>query len=94
MNVHFSSKTEEWETPQAFFEEIQAEFNLEIDVCATHENHKLSKFWTKTFDGLSTDWQGIRGWMNPPYGRTIGKWVEKAATGGGKHCCGFTSCTN
>ena len=79
-SVHFSSATSEWETPRAFFNEIQKTYRLDIDVCATRENTKCVRWWDKNEDGLSKDWTGIRGWMNPPYGREIGKWVEKAAT--------------
>lgn len=84
MNVHFSSKSDEWETPQDFFDGVQKEFGLTLDVCATNENHKLWDWFTKEDDGLAQDWKGWRCWMNPPYGREIGKWVEKAATGGGQ----------
>lgn len=82
MNVHFSSKTPEWETPQGVFDVLNEEFKLKVDVCATGENAKLSSFFTKDDDGLSKNWRGLRCWMNPPYGREIGKWIEKAATGG------------
>lgn len=81
-SVHFSSKTDQWETPQDFFNSVQVEFKLNLDVCATNENHKLWDWFTKIDDGLSQDWKGWRCWMNPPYGREISKWVEKAATGG------------
>lgn len=83
-NIHFSSKSMEWETPQDFFDKIQKEFNLELDVCATNDNHKLYDWWTKEDDGLSQNWKPWRCWMNPPYGREIGKWVEKASTVGAK----------
>lgn len=82
MNVHFSSKTDDWATPQDFFDKVQKEFGLEIDVCASEENTKLPLYYTQAMDGLSRSWVGARCWMNPPYGREIGKWVEKAATGG------------
>jgi len=82
VSVHFSSKTPEWETPQEFFDELDWEFVLNADVCATKENRKCEAFWSKEDDGLSQDWTGIRAWMNPPYGREIGKWVKKAAMGG------------
>lgn len=81
-DVHFSSKTVEWETPKDFFEKVNAEFLLDSDVCATLENRKREAFWSKEDNALSQDWSGIRGWMNPPYGTEIAKWVEKAATGG------------
>lgn len=78
-NVHFSSKTDDWETPQAFFDEVNAEFNLNLDVCATDLNHKCDTWLTKESDGLKSDWYGWRCWMNPPYGREIGNWVKKAS---------------
>lgn len=37
MNVHFSSKTDLWATPQAFFDELDKEFHFETDVCAVSE---------------------------------------------------------
>ena len=73
----FSSKTAEWETPQAFFDLLNAQYHFETDVCATHENAKCKHYFTKEEDGLSKDWQGVC-WMNPPYGREIGAWVKKA----------------
>jgi phage N-6-adenine-methyltransferase len=80
--VHYSSKTVIWATPQALFDELNAEFNLDVDVCALEENAKLPVYFTPEQDGLAQDWSGLRCWMNPPYGREISKWVEKAATGG------------
>ena len=39
MNVHFSSKTDMWATPQDTFDALAAEFGpFELDVCATPEN--------------------------------------------------------
>ena len=54
------------------------------DVCATKENAKVLHYFSKEQDGLKQDWTDLDCWMNPPYGRQIGKWVEKAATGGAK----------
>jgi site-specific DNA-methyltransferase (adenine-specific) len=71
-----------WETPPAFFDAVQKEFHLNLDVCATEQNKKCVVFFTKEMDGLSLSWASWRCWMNPPYGREIGKWVAKAATGG------------
>ena len=73
----FSSKTDEWETPQNLFDELNKEFKFELDVCADFENHKCNYYFDKAKNGLSADWWG-RCWMNPPYGREIGKWVKKA----------------
>lgn len=76
-SVHFSSKTDLWETPQAFFDALNSEFGFTLDVCAIPENAKCERFFTQTEDGLSQTWEGIC-WMNPPYGREIKKWVRKA----------------
>lgn len=75
--VMFSSKTDLWETPQDLFDELNDEFGFDIDVCATKENAKCSRYFTKEQNGLLQDWDGVV-WCNPPYGREIGKWVEKA----------------
>lgn len=40
--------------------------------------------YTVEDDGLSKDWGGHRVFCNPPYGRLIGRWVEKAAKEGMK----------
>lgn len=77
MNVHFSSKTDLWYTPQAFFDDLNKEFCFELDVCATTDNAKCSRFFTESDDGLQQKWSGVV-WMNPPYGRTIGRWMQKA----------------
>ena len=77
-NVHFSSKTDLWSTPQDLYDKLNEEFNFTLDPCATAENHKTDKYFTKEDDGLLQDWSNERVFMNPPYGREIGKWVKKA----------------
>ncbi len=77
IDVHFSSNTDLWETPQDFFDRLNDEFGFELDVCALPENAKCPRFFTPEDDGLQQEWKGIC-WMNPPYGRQIGNWVRKA----------------
>lgn len=77
LSVHFSSKTGVWETPRQLFEKLDTEFNFTLDVCALPENAKCRRYFTPEADGLKQVWSGVC-WMNPPYGREIGKWVEKA----------------
>jgi len=72
-----SSLTPEWGTPQDFFDELNAEFGFTVDVCADDWNHKVDHYFTVEDDGLSQEWHGVV-WMNPPYGREIGKWMAKA----------------
>lgn len=74
----FSSKTDLWETPQEFFNEMNKEFDFTTDVCAIPENAKCDCYFTPQVDGLKIAWTG-RCWCNPPYGREIGKWVKKAS---------------
>ena len=76
-DVLFSSKSVVWETPQDLFDKLNAEFHFDLDVCALPENAKCERYYTPEDDGLSQPWNGIC-WCNPPYGRTIGKWVQKA----------------
>jgi len=78
MSVHFSSKTNEWATPKDLFARLNDEFKFTLDPCATPENAKCAKFFTKEDDGLKQSWGDERVFCNPPYGREIGKWVEKA----------------
>lgn len=80
--VIFSSKSEMWETPQDFFDSLDDEFHFTLDVCATRENAKCARFYTKEVDGLHQPWDGVV-WCNPPYGREIGKWVFTAAVASG-----------
>ena len=72
-----SSLTDEWATPLDLFETLNQEFSFDLDVCADSWNHKTERYFTKSDDGLSQQWTGTC-WMNPPYGREIGKWMKKA----------------
>lgn len=76
-NIHFSSKTDLWATPQDFFDKYNQIYNFDIDVCALPENAKCLIYFTPEQDGLKQKWYG-KCWMNPPYGRTIKHWVKKA----------------
>lgn len=72
----FSSDKVEYETPLSLFEPLQNEFNLSVDVCASHLNHKCDTYYTLEDDALTKDWLG-NCWMNPPFSRNLGKWVKK-----------------
>jgi phage N-6-adenine-methyltransferase len=80
----FTSTTDDWATPQDFFDKLDKEFHFDLDVCADSNNHKCEKYFTKEQDGLSQEWEGMV-WCNPPYGREIGDWVAAVAAhpGGG-----------
>jgi phage N-6-adenine-methyltransferase len=72
-----SSLTDQWATPQYVFDVLNEEFGFTLDVCADRTNHKCDRYYTEEDDGLQQPWEGVC-WMNPPYGKEIGKWVRKA----------------
>lgn len=75
----FSSKSNEWETPQDLFDALNKEFHFTLDPASTHENAKCKKHYTAIEDGLKQDWSGETVFCNPPYGRQLHLWIEKAA---------------
>lgn len=78
MHTAGPAKSENWETPLAFFHKLDAEFGFDLDVCADADNTKCSLYFDKETNGLAQDWHGTV-WMNPPYGRgKINKWMKKA----------------
>jgi len=74
----FSSKDTTWETPQHFFNKLDVEFGFNLDPCASPSTAKCSKYYTEEDDGLAQDWGGHTVFCNPPYGRDIKKWIQKA----------------
>ena len=75
--VMFSSETDQWATPQDFFDKLNEEFHFTLDPCANEHNYKCEKYFTKEQDGLVQDWSGETVFCNPPYGREIIRWVQK-----------------
>ena len=78
--AYFLSQKEEWGTPPAFFQGLDAEFGFTLDVCAHPATAKCARFFTRADDGLRQDWGQEICWMNPPYGRLLPQWMEKAVT--------------
>lgn len=76
-NGLFTSITDDWHTPKSLFDALNFEFVFEIDLCADRESALCDRFYSKEDDSLKQKWAG-RCWCNPPYGREIGSWVEKA----------------
>jgi phage N-6-adenine-methyltransferase len=78
-----TSATDLWATPQNFFDDLEKQYGkFDIDVCADSSNAKCAKYFDKQMDGLKQTWAG-KCWMNPPYGREIGKWMKKAKESAG-----------
>lgn len=72
-----TSNRDDWETPQALFDKLDAVHRFTLDPCSTHANAKCAKHYTAAEDGLAQSWAGERVFCNPPYGRSIGEWVRK-----------------
>ena len=78
---------DEWRTPKAIFDKLNAEFHFDIDAAATKENALCPIFFTKEDDALSRDWiviprerrlQAV--FVNPPYSRgNLPAFHQKAA---------------
>lgn len=79
----FSSKSDEWSTPQELYDVLDSIFRFTLDPCSTNTNKKCKKWYTKEDDGLSKDWSDEVVFCNPPYSRKTKTnpgqqaWVEK-----------------
>lgn len=78
LGVMFSSQDMTWTTPIELFNKLNDEFHFTLDVCSTHYSYKCPKHFTPEEDGLAQDWSNDICWMNPPYGKEISVWLEKA----------------
>lgn len=65
--IMFSSQRLDWKTPLGVYDELNKEFHFDFDPCPPHP----------FVDGLKIEW-GQRNFVNPPYGRAISKWIDKA----------------
>lgn len=79
MNPALHSSTHmDWETPHDLIADLEREYGrFDLDVAASPHNAKADRYFTKADNGLAQEWRGLC-FMNPPYGREIGKWVAKA----------------
>ena len=75
--VMFSSKRQDWATPQNVFDELDKEFNFTLDPCCTKRTAKCKKFYTPETDGLKHSWEGERVFINPPFSREQAAWIKK-----------------
>lgn len=86
-NIHFSSESDEWESPKNVFHFYNKLFNFSLDAAATIENSLCSNYFTKENNSLEQDWNKYGNiWCNPPYGKLIGKFIEKGYEESKKGC--------
>jgi hypothetical protein len=78
----FSSKSVEWYTPAEYVDaarEVMGKIDLDPGSCEeANRTVRAVKIYTQETDGLdpANKWKG-RVWMNPPYGKLAGKFVER-----------------
>ena len=74
----FKSDSIEYETPDEIFLPLKQEFDISLDVAASSKNNKCDEYYTKEMDAFTKDWDKAF-WMNPPWGRDLKKWVQRAS---------------
>lgn len=65
MSVHFKSERQNWKTPKAFYQALDAEFSFDFDPCPSNPR----------VDGLTIEW-GKCSFVNPPYNQ-LKAWLKK-----------------
>jgi len=80
IDVHYSSKNQEWFTPPDLYSLLHSHFNFTLDPCTSAENPlATARFFTEETNGLSASWANERVFCNPPYA-DVALWLKKATT--------------
>lgn len=77
-NGRYNGNGRHWETPPEIYGPLDEEFRFTLDPCCTVATAKCARFYTEEQNGLEQSWAGERVFMNPPYGREVYSWTEKA----------------
>lgn len=64
-----SSEYEHWGTPKDLYNKLDEVFGFNFDPCPFNPES----------NGLQSEW-GTKTFINPPYSRQLGKWIDKAHT--------------
>lgn len=76
--VMFSSVKQDFSTPQKLFDELNNEFDFNLDACAHENNKKLNNYYSEEDNALIQPWR-YSVFCNPPYERGVqDKFIEKA----------------
>lgn len=78
LNGFFSSERQDWRTPDWIFWKLNQEFDFVLDAAADHINKKCPAYFTEKENSLVQNWAEYkRVFVNPPYGKKIGDFVQK-----------------
>ena len=72
-NPNHQGETDTWLTPLPL---IKALGEFDLDPCGFAGHQTSKQIITLPDDGLKYDWFG-RVWLNPPYGKQTGQWLDK-----------------
>jgi phage N-6-adenine-methyltransferase len=89
----FSKASDEWSTPQNFYDALDAEFSFDYDAAASRENRRRVLYFgldhcdPKLRDALTVPWDewGDSFWLNPPYSKCR-EFIAKAALEASNGC--------
>lgn len=73
-SLHFSSKTDKWDTHPDLVDDLATVFDWDLDVCASRPN-VCETYYDEADDALTREWHGLW-WMNPPYGKLAPSFVK------------------
>jgi phage N-6-adenine-methyltransferase len=83
-----TSLDDTWSTPRDFFDKLHTEFNFTLDAAALRSSAVVPNYlgpdheYDWRHDALTVEWAGASEggavWLNPPYGREIAKFMNKA----------------
>lgn len=76
--VHFTSKSQTWNTPKELFDKLNSVWNFEIDTACERSTALCKQFFTPETDGLSSSWECKVCFNNPPYD-DLRTWCKKCA---------------
>ncbi len=83
-SVHHKSNSSEWYTPRDLIDRVLASIDraggqFDLDPCAPPGGGTVpaARYYTREDDGLLLPWTGLV-FVNPPYGRQIAAWTDKA----------------
>lgn len=75
----FSKKSDEWATPQDFYDKLNEKYKFVFDLACSKDHCKTADGFTIEENSLEQDWHDINGWLwlNPPYSKCK-EFVDKA----------------